>query len=441
MLNSALNIATVDQHAITCSNLTKAYKLYPTRASRVREAIHPLRKKLHTEFLAVNNVNFTVEKGETFGIIGKNGSGKSTLLQLLCGILQPTSGYVNVQGRISALLELGAGFNAEFTGIENVYLNGSILGLSKDEIDNRLDRILAFADIGDFVYQPVKTYSSGMYVRLAFSVMANIDPEVFIVDEALAVGDAHFVHRCMHRFRELQDNGTTILFVSHDTSSIKKLCNRALWLHQGTVKGLGNSSEIADTYLEHLFGLERNTALEKVQTTYTQAESHTTPNENSKFPLAETNIPNNDLRSGTAKVLCTGANLYKESGSPTLEVEQDSRIIFRMTLKNMTENQIKTWAAGYILRDFKGIEIASTHTGLEDCKVPVLNPQETKTLQFIIDIPTLYPGSYSISSSISVIEEGRHNISDYIINLIVFSITSDKEMDVMMRFPTEIIIE
>jgi lipopolysaccharide transport system ATP-binding protein len=429
--------------AIVCENVSKSYKLYPDRAARVKEAIHPLRKKMHTEFHAVNNVSFTIQKGETFGIIGKNGSGKSTLLQLICGILQPSSGRVSVEGRISALLELGAGFNAEFTGIENVYLNGSILGLSKEEIDNKLDRILSFADIGDFVYQPVKTYSSGMYVRLAFSVMANIDPEVFVVDEALAVGDAHFVHRCMHRFRELQDAGTTILFVSHDTSSIKRLCKRALWLHEGKTQGVGDSRDIADAYLEHLFGISGHADRTDGNVT---TDKDSTPEENassinSAFPPRETNLPNVDKRSGSGEIICIGANLYNEAGKAILETEQDSKVIFRLSIKNIANTRKLPWAIGYILRDFKGIEIASTHTLLEQTTLPDIAPGETTTIQFIIAIPSLYPGSYSLSSSISLLENGEHKITDRIMNMIVFKISSDKEMHVLMRLPTEVIIE
>lgn len=433
--------------SIICNNISKSYKLYPDNSSRLKEVFHPLRKKFHTDFYAVKDVSFEVFKGETFGIVGKNGSGKSTLLQLLCGILSPSSGSAHVKGRVSALLELGAGFNAEFTGIENIYLNASILGLSKEEIDLKLDSIISFADIGDFINQPVKTYSSGMYVRLAFSVMANIDPEIFIVDEALAVGDAHFVHRCMNRFKELQDRGTTILFVSHDTSSIKRLCSRALWLHEGRLKAIGDSSVVSDKYLESLFNIESNTS--SLKTLNDNTSSHLELNKKSllqsdrsnKFTNEEIELPNVDKRSGSGEIIIKGANLYNENAEPISEVEQDSKVNFRLTIENVSNTENLPYFVGYILRDFKGIEIASTHSGLENKQLPAFNIGERATFRFEISIPSLYPGSYSLSPSISIFQNGSHKITDRIINLIVFKITSNQEMHVLLRLPTKVIVE
>ena len=207
----------MDQNTvIKVDNVTKMYKLYDNPKDRLKEALIPTNKKRYKEHYALNGVSFDVKKGETAGIIGTNGSGKSTILKIITGVLNPTSGKVEIEGRISALLELGAGFNSEYTGIENVYLNGTMSGFSKEEIDERLDDILSFADIGDFVYQPVKTYSSGMLVRLAFAVSINIDPEILIVDEALSVGDVFFQAKCFKKFEDFKKQGKTILFVSHD---------------------------------------------------------------------------------------------------------------------------------------------------------------------------------------------------------------------------------
>ena len=219
--------------SISVKNVTKTYKLYDTHADRVRETFHPLRKKYHHPFNALTDVSFDVNKGETLGIIGRNGSGKSTLLQIICGILQPTSGSVEVNGRVSALLELGAGFNPEFTGRQNVYINGSILGLKHVEIENRFDEIAAFADIGQFIEQPVKTYSSGMLLRLAFAVQATVEPDILIVDEALAVGDEKFQRKCFARLEALKNRGTSILFVSHSGPQVIELCDRAILLDNG----------------------------------------------------------------------------------------------------------------------------------------------------------------------------------------------------------------
>ncbi len=234
--------------AIKVENLSKCYQIYDTPRDRLKQFVLPRMQQLiglhstqyYREFWALRNVSFEVAKGETVGIIGRNGSGKSTLLQIICGTLSPSFGRITTHGRIAALLELGAGFNPEFTGRENVYMNASVLGLSRDEIDARFDDIAAFADIGEFIEQPIKAYSSGMYARLAFSIAINVDPEILIVDEALAVGDARFVSKCMRRIKEIQENGATILFVSHDVSSVRTLCERAIWLDKGRVVEQGD---------------------------------------------------------------------------------------------------------------------------------------------------------------------------------------------------------
>ena len=219
--------------AISVRDLNKIYKLYDKPVDRLKEALGLSRRKRYKEHYALRNVDMDIRQGETVGIIGTNGSGKSTILKIITGVLNPTSGQVEVDGRISALLELGAGFNMEYNGIENIYLNGTMIGFSKEEIDQKLEGILEFADIGDYVYQPVKTYSSGMFVRLAFAVAINIDPEILIVDEALSVGDVFFQAKCYHKFEEFRNMGKTILFVSHDLSSVSKYCDRI----GGTVHG------------------------------------------------------------------------------------------------------------------------------------------------------------------------------------------------------------
>ena len=226
------------EEIIKVENVSKVYKLYPRAVDRVVDTFHLMPWKKYESHAALNDVSFTINKGETVGIIGTNGSGKSTMLKIITGVLSPTSGNISVNGRISALLELGAGFNMEYTGIENIYLNGTMIGFTEEEIEQKMDDILAFADIGQFVYQPVKTYSSGMFVRLAFAVAINIDPEILIVDEALSVGDVFFQSKCYKKFEEFKASGKTILFVSHDLSSISKYCDRVILLNQGDKLGL-----------------------------------------------------------------------------------------------------------------------------------------------------------------------------------------------------------
>ena len=240
--------------AIRADQITKIYKLYEKPSDRMREALGLTRKKLHKEHYALQGVDMTVYQGETVGIIGTNGSGKSTILKIITGVLNPTQGELTVNGRISALLELGAGFNMEYNGIENIYLNGTMMGFSKKEIDEKLQDILDFADIGDYVYQPCKTYSSGMFVRLAFAVAINIEPEILIVDEALSVGDVFFQAKCYHKFDEFKKMGKTILFVSHDLSSIAKYCDRVVLLNQGHKLGEGSPKEMIDAYKQVLVG-------------------------------------------------------------------------------------------------------------------------------------------------------------------------------------------
>ena len=246
--------------AIRVQGLSKCYGIYSNPRDRLKQFILPRLQRLigqapkqyFREFWALKDVSFEIKKGETVGIIGRNGSGKSTLLQMICGTLHPTSGSVQTHGRIAALLELGSGFNPEFTGRENVYMNASVLGLTNDEIDTRFDDIVAFADIGDFIEQPVKTYSSGMMVRLAFAVIAHVDADILVVDEALAVGDAFFTQKCMRFLRNFMKTGT-VLFVSHDTGSIKNLCNYAVWLEKGQVIQEGAPKEVCELYLEAFY--------------------------------------------------------------------------------------------------------------------------------------------------------------------------------------------
>ncbi|MFM9280002.1 ABC transporter ATP-binding protein [Paenibacillus jiagnxiensis] len=235
--------------AIQVEGISKHFKLYENQIDRLKEAISPLRKQYHTDFYALNNVSFHVKKGETLGILGKNGSGKSTLLKIITGVLTPTEGRVQINGKIAALLELGAGFNPEYTGIENIYLNGMLMGFDQAEMDRRLENILSFADIGDFVYQPVKNYSSGMFARLAFAVAINVEPEILIIDEALSVGDIFFQQKCFEKIKAMKNEGVTILFVSHDVTSVSTLCDRCVLINKGEVYSYGEPRKIINDYV------------------------------------------------------------------------------------------------------------------------------------------------------------------------------------------------
>lgn len=269
----------MSENSIEIKNITKIYKMYNKPSDRVKEALNLTKKKLHKEFYALDNVSFNIRKGESIGIVGKNGSGKSTLLKILTGVLTPNSGECKVEGRIAALLELGAGFNNEYTGIENIYLNGTINGFTREQMDAKLDDIIKFADIGEHIYQPVKTYSSGMFVRLAFAVAISVDPDILIVDEALAVGDVRFQLKCMDKFMEFKNKGITIIFVSHDTNMIKRFCDRCVWLNEGKLLDDGDTDTITDRYLDFLKMLDvKQNVLEAEEEAEVQAVNVTDEN-------------------------------------------------------------------------------------------------------------------------------------------------------------------
>lgn len=256
----------MNDFAISVMNISKQYRLYNSPMDRLKEAMSPIRRKYHHHFHALHDVSFEVKKGETVGIIGKNGSGKSTLLKIITGVLTPTSGSVQVNGRISALLELGAGFNPELTGIENVYFNGTLMGIGREEMDSRLDEILAFADIGEFVHQPVKTYSSGMFVRLAFAISVCVNPEILIVDEALSVGDMAFQQKCLDRLNTLKEKGVTIILVTHDIMLTRNYCENVVYLQNGTVALLADAETAGEAYIRDTKAEMHNVALSTKKT-------------------------------------------------------------------------------------------------------------------------------------------------------------------------------
>lgn len=246
---------------ISTSDLSKKYKLYNSAKDRIKEAFSLSKKKYHQEHFALKDVSLDLRKGETIGLIGKNGAGKSTLLKVITGIVTPSSGEIKVVGRIASLLELGAGFNMELTGIDNIYLNGTLMGLTRKEVDEKINGILEFADIGEFIHQPVKMYSSGMFARLAFSVAINVDPDILIIDEALSVGDLRFQLKCMEKFNDIRRAGKTIIFVSHDINAIKRFCTYSVWICDGEVREVGNTDTVTDAYLDYLKLSDRDSAV------------------------------------------------------------------------------------------------------------------------------------------------------------------------------------
>jgi len=338
---------------IKVENLSKIYNLYDNTMDRMKEALSISRKSYHKEFYALNNISFDVKKGEAVGIIGTNGSGKSTLLKIITGLLQPTQGNIYVDGKISALLELGAGFNPEYTGIENIYLNGMMMGYSRDEIASKIENIIKFAEIGDFINQPVKMYSSGMFARLAFAVAINVEPDILIVDEALSVGDVFFQNKCFRKFEELREKGVTILFVSHDIESVKQMCNRVLWIEKGEQIDFGETKRICNLYAKKLV-LKNNELLGNKN--LNNGEYKKKKFEIRDYPLIE--YSKESIKNDDVKILsCFFEN---EFGEIIYDIQGGKK--YSLSVVFETSVEIKKCIVGFVLQNKKGMSIINTNS-------------------------------------------------------------------------------
>ena len=371
--------------AIQVEHLSKMYKLYNKPSDRLKEALG-MKVKVREHF-ALNDVNFQVSRGETVGIIGTNGSGKSTVLKIITGVVSPTKGEVKVDGRISALLELGAGFNGEYSGLENVYLNGTMIGFSKEEIDSKLDDILTFADIGDFIYQPVKTYSSGMFVRLAFAVAINIDPDILIVDEALSVGDVFFQAKCYRKFEEFKQKGKTIVFVSHDLNSISRYCDRVILLNKGNILDEGDPKKIVDLYKKIL--VQRDEVPEELEQDEVEESIQTGTEFQRPFPRNP-----EVLEYGDKEAEIVDFTLEDAHGIATNTIQKMEK--FTIKMKVHFKEDIDEVIYAFTIKDMRGTEITGTNTMFE--KIPV-EPQKKGNTQIITFRQTmnLQGGEYLLS--------------------------------------------
>jgi lipopolysaccharide transport system ATP-binding protein len=397
-----------EEIVISIKNVSKSFKRYAHPVDRLKELLLPGRSNAE-ELWALQDINFEVAKGETLGIIGQNGSGKSTILQIIAGTLKPTTGEILVKGRVSALLELGSGFNPEFTGRQNVFFNGRILGLAQEEIEAKFDEIASFADIGDFIDQPVKTYSSGMFVRLAFAVAVNVNPEVLIVDEALAVGDVIFQHRCMRRMRELMDSGITTLFVSHDPSAIRTLCSTAVLLHKGQQVNLGRPEHLLNQYLKMMtdLELELESRLPEIPSTASNPQFATTED----FSR---------VRRGSQTMQITHVSLLdelRESSERLPTVTFGELATIRVELQAQTD--MPELIVGFFICDKNGVELLGTNTQEEDLTVSSLSAGQQVTVEFRLNIP-LRPGSYSLT--VACAESSLGITADWIENVFVFQV-------------------
>lgn len=404
--------------AIQVTDVTKIYKLYDRPKDRLKESLGLTRKKCYQEHYALNHINFEVEKGETVGIIGTNGSGKSTMLKLITGVLTPTEGKIEVEGRISALLELGAGFNMEYTGIENVYLNGSMIGFSKSEIDAKLQDILDFADIGEFVHQPVKSYSSGMFVRLAFAVAINIDPEILIVDEALSVGDVFFQAKCYRKFEEFKKQGKTILFVSHDLGSITKYCDRAILLNRGEKIFEGTPKETVDIYKKVLVGQFDLSELEQDMDANDITKLSTDKEWKEKIQVNPELI-----EYGEKSAEITDYALLDDNGLITNTFMKGSTFSVRM--KITFHEDIKEPIFAFTIKNLQGIELTGTNTVYEKVDVPPMKAGETKEVTFTQRLD-LQGGEYLVSLGCTGYRDGDFQVYHRLYDVCSLTVISDK---------------
>lgn len=393
---------------IAFQNVEKSYAIYDSPSDRLTELLTLQWHKKHRLFRALDRVSFEVNAGETFCVIGENGSGKSTLLQIVAGILTPSSGEARVRGRVAALLELGSGFNPDFTGRDNVYLNAAILGLSHQETERRFRSIEDFAEIGDFLDQPVKTYSSGMAVRLAFSVAIHVDPEILLVDEALAVGDIYFRQRCMRKVHELRQRGVTILFVSHAMGDVKAIGDRVLWLENGRIRALGKPDEVVGQYLGAMAAKDSVYLDHQGERRADTAEAATTA------PEVIEHIPNVDHRHGDGRAHIVGIAVFNQNGNSCHILQPDSQVIVRISAR--ANAFVPAPNIGFMLRNHMGVDFAGTNTLREGHNLPALSPGDTITVDFHVHLPELYPSHFSFSPAIADGNLIEYRMCDWIDN-------------------------
>ena len=418
--------------AINVCDVTKIYRLYDKPIDRLKESISLTHKKYHKEFFALDKISFSVEKGSTVGIIGTNGSGKSTILKIITGVLNPTTGSVEVDGNISALLELGAGFNMDYTGIENIYMNGTMMGFSREQMDAKLPEILDFADIGDFVYQPVKTYSSGMFVRLAFALAINVEPEILIVDEALSVGDVFFQAKCYRRMEEIRKTGTTILMVTHDMGSVIKYCDKVILLNRGKFLAEGPAGEMVDLYKKILAGrmddLEADLA-KRLDSNFSDMmelnndinKSHAKEYHGLMKEKISINPNKTEYGDGRAEIYDLGLLDSKGELTNLLLKGEEFTIREKIRFNANIESPIFT----FTIKDKKGTELSGTNTMFEGAPVKPVKPGDEVVVEFKQKM-TLQGGEYLLSMSCTGFEDGTHVVYHRLYDVTFITVISNK---------------
>ena len=420
--------AVTQDYSIRLQNISKCFKRYGKPIDRLKEALQP-GKQRSDDFWALRDISLEIERGETYGIIGQNGSGKSTLLQIIAGTLTPTSGTLQVNGRVSALLELGSGFNPEFTGRQNVFLNGQILGLSQMEVANKFDEIAAFSNIGQFIDQPVKSYSSGMMLRLAFAVAINVDPEILIVDEALSVGDVRFQARCMKRIRDLKDNGVTILFVSHDSSSVKMLCKKALLLNHGEQIMTGSPAKVVDRYVAMLSAEDPDSVAEELKAIANRQTDKTKPS-NEEQPTAFS-----VHQHGNKQVVIESVQLLDKNNESVDRLNHGDEL--KIAVQFIGKMQTPDLVVGISIRNLLGVVVYGTNTQFISGELLNIHPEELFNIQFNCPCQ-LNKGSYTLTVGLHS-EEGISY--DWVDEMVVFEVFNPSKCDGMVDLDATVVVK
>jgi len=404
--------------AIKVENLTKIYHLYDKPQDRLKEALNPFKKSYHHDFYAMNDVSFEIKKGETVGIVGKNGAGKSTLLKMITGVLTPSHGDIQVHGRIASLLELGAGFNPEMTGIENIYLNGTLMGFSREEMEPKIDAILNFADIGEFIYQPVKMYSSGMFARLAFSVSINVDPDILIVDEALSVGDLAFQMKCFKKFQDFQKEGRTILFVTHALDTVIRYCSRGIVIDGGQKVYEGTSKDAVDSFKKILSGDFYEKDLEEKRKKRLEVKGSNLLKDSFEIP-SDLDVYGNNK----AQIIDYGTLDEKGNPSDILDYNTEFNIVMKVKFYEDIENPI----FAFTLKDARGLEITGTNTYMKHV-VTGLQKKDTVITVTFTQKANLQIGKYSLSLGCVNLNEHGVEVYNRIYDAMLFEVIGSAQM-------------
>lgn len=425
----------MSEHAIEVKDVTKIYRLYEKPIDRLKESLSLSHKSLHKDFYALNGLSFQVEKGQTVGIIGTNGSGKSTILKIITGVLTPTTGTVTVNGKISALLELGAGFNMDYTGIENIYMNGTMMGYTKKEMDDKLQEILEFAEIGDFVYQPVKTYSSGMFVRLAFALAINVEPEILIVDEALSVGDVFFQAKCYRRMEEIRKSGTTILMVTHDMGSIIKYCDKVVLLNKGEFIAEGNPGHMVDLY-KKILANQMDSLREELENDYsgegtankdrsskTEKKPGSGDGEAAGLMKDKITINSNRTEYGDGRAEIFDLGLFDARGNLTNLLLKGEMFTIRERIR--FHAPLKCPIFTYTIKDKKGTDLSGTNTMYEGADIKPVGEGDVYDVSFTQKM-TLQGGEYLLSMSCTGFEGEEHVVYHRLYDVANITVISNK---------------